>query len=63
MDHRLKIKESKKIEKYFDLARGQKLWNMRVTVILVVVSALGTIPNGLEIRLMEESGPSRPQHC
>ena len=30
---------------HLDLARGQKkLWNMRLTVILVVVSALGMAP-------------------
>ena len=32
-DHRMKMKESKKIGKYFDLARElKKLWNMKATV-------------------------------
>ena len=49
-DHRVKIKENKKIEKYLDFAGEpkQKLWTMQVTVISVVVSALGTVPKGLE---------------
>ena len=37
-------KESKKIDKYLDLARElKKLWNMKVTMILVVIRALGTV--------------------
>ena len=43
-DHRVKIKENKKRNKYFDLARERrKISNMRVTVI----GALGTVPKGL----------------
>ena len=50
---RVKIKQSKKINKYLVLARQQKkkLWNMRVTVISSVFGALGTVPNDLEKRL------------
>ena len=33
-DHRVKTKESKKIDKYLDL---EKLWNMKVTVISIVI--------------------------
>ena len=48
----VKIKEIKKVDKYFDLAGELKqkktLWNMRVTVIPIVVGALGTILKGLE---------------
>ena len=52
VDHRLKIKESKKIDKYLDLARELKvLQNMNVMMISVVVGAFGTVPNGLEKRL------------
>ena len=48
MDHRIKIKESKRINKYLDLARELKmLWNMKVTVIPVVVGALGIVPKAL----------------
>ena len=43
-DHRVKLKESKKKDKYLDLARElKKLWNMKVTIILIVISALGTV--------------------
>ena len=48
-DHRVKIKESEKEDKYLDLAREQrKLWNMRVTVITIVNDALELVPKGLE---------------
>ena len=39
-DYGEKFKESKNIDKYLDLAQ-EKLWNMRVTVIPIVVGALG----------------------
>ena len=49
VDHRVKIKERVKVEKYLDLARElKKLWNLRVTVMLIVVSAHGTVFEGLE---------------
>ncbi len=44
-DHRVKIKENEKRNKYLDLANGlKKLWNMKVTVIPIIIGALGTIP-------------------
>ena len=47
-DHRIKLKESEKKNKYLDLARElKKLWNMKVMVIPIVIGALGTIPKGL----------------
>ena len=47
-------KESKKTNKYLDLAwELWKLWNIKVIVIPVVVGALGTVLNGLERRLEE----------
>ena len=47
-DHRLKLKESKKRDKYLDPARElKKLWNMKVTVIPVVIGVFGTITKGL----------------
>ena len=56
-DHRLKLKESEKRNKYLDLARElkkkQKLCNMKMTVILVVAGELGTIPKGL-VRGLED---------
>ena len=43
-DNWIKIKESEKRDKYQDLARGLKnLWNMKVTVILIVIGTLGII--------------------
>ena len=46
-DNGVKIKETK--NKYLDLARElRKLWNMKVTVILVVTGALRTVFKDLE---------------
>ena len=48
MDHRINLKESEKKEKYLDLAREwKKLWNMKVTIVPIVIGALGTITKGL----------------
>ena len=48
-DLKAKIKESESRHKYWDLTREQrKLWNMSVTVIQIVIGALGTVPEGLE---------------
>ena len=52
MDHRVKIKESKKRHKYLDLARKlRKLWNIRVMVILIVFGTLGKILKDLKRRM------------
>ena len=46
-DH--KMKESKKIYKFLDLARElKKVLNQKVTVILIVVCTLGMIPKDLK---------------
>ena len=38
VDHRVKLKENKKKDKYLYLVRElEKLWNMKVTVILTVI--------------------------
>ena len=48
VDHKVKIKENKNRNKYSNLDREQKkLWNSKVTVIPIVIGALGTIPKGL----------------
>ena len=48
MDHRINLKESEKKDKYLDLARElKKLWNMKVTIVPIVIGALGTITNRL----------------
>ena len=43
--HRIKLKEYEKRDKYFDLARElkKKLWNMKVTIIPIVIGAFGTV--------------------
>ena len=46
--HKIKQKESEKKDKYLDLARElKKLWNMKVTIVPIVIGALGTITKGL----------------
>ena len=43
-DHRINLKESEKKDKYLDLARElKKLWNMKVTIMPIVIGALGTV--------------------
>ena len=47
-DHRINLKESEKKDKYLDLARElKKLWNMRVTIVPIVIGVLGTITKWL----------------
>ena len=47
-DHRVKLKENEKKDKYLDLVRElKKLWNRKVTIIPVVIDALGTVTKGL----------------
>ena len=47
-DHRVKLKECEKKDKYLDLARElKKLWNMQVTIIPIVIGAFGTVTKGL----------------
>ena len=45
-DHTVKMKKNEKIDKYLDLAielkKFKKLWNMKMTVVLIVDNALGT---------------------
>ena len=47
-DHRVKLKECEKKDKYLDLARElKKLWNMKVTIIPIIIGAFGTVTKGL----------------
>ena len=47
-DHRINLKECETKDKYLDLARElKKLWNMKVTIVPIVIGALGTITKGL----------------
>ena len=51
-DHRIKLKECEKKDKYPDLARElKKLWNMKVTIIPIMIGAFGTVTKGLLKRL------------
>ena len=46
--HRINLKESKKKDKYLDLARElKKLLNMKITIVPIVIAVLGTITKGL----------------
>ena len=48
VDHRVKLKECEKRDKYLHFARElKKLWNMKVTIIPTVTGALGTVTKGL----------------
>ena len=51
-DHRIKLKENEKTDKYRDLARVlKKMWSMKVTFISNVIGAFGTVTKGLIKRL------------
>ena len=53
-DHRINLKECEKKDKYLDLARElKKLWNMKVTIVPIVIGAFGTITKGLLKRLKD----------
>ena len=47
-DHRIKLKECEKKDKYLDLAReSKKLWNMKMSIVPIVIGAFGTVTEGL----------------
>ena len=49
-DHRIHLKECEKKDKYLDLARElkkNKLWNIKVTIVPIVIGAFGIISKGL----------------
>ena len=51
---RIEKKEKDKIEKYQDLGRElQKIWNVKVKIILLVVASLGAIPKQFGNRLKQ----------
>ena len=55
-DHKIHLKESEKEHKYLDLARElKKMWKMKVTIVPIVIGALGTITNGLLKEDLEET--------
>ena len=47
-DHRINMKECEEEDKYLDLARElKKLWNIKVTIVPIVIGAFGTLSKGL----------------
>ena len=49
-DHRIKLKECEKKDRYLDLAKElkkKKLWNMKVTIIPIRIGAFGLVTKGL----------------
>ena len=45
---RINLKECEKRDKYLNLARElKKVWNMKVTIIPIVIGAFGTVTKGL----------------
>ena len=53
-DSRIEEKEKDKIEKYQDLGRElQKIWNVKVKIIPLVVDSLGAIPKQFGNRLKQ----------
>ena len=47
-DHRIKLQECEKKDKYLDIARElKKLWKIQVTIIPIVIGAFGTVTKGL----------------
>ena len=59
-DSSIEEKEKEMIEKYQDLRRElQKIWNMRVKIILLAVDSLGAIPKQFGNRLKDTGITSR----
>ena len=65
-----KIKENENINKYLNFFQRtkNKLWNMRVTEIPIIIGALGMVSKGLKKdrrnrKSEEKSRPSRLQQC
>ena len=51
-DHTIKLKGSEKKDKHLYLARElKKLWNMKVTMLPIIIGALGTVTEGLVQKL------------
>ena len=67
-DHRIKLKETEKKDKYLDHAREmKKLWNMKGTIIPIVIGAFGTVTIGLlkgleDLEIRGRGRPSKLQH-
>ena len=58
-DPRIKLTQREKKDKYLDLAKKlKKLWNMKMTVIPIMIGAFGTVSKGLleELEVLEVGG-------
>ena len=68
-DHGIKLKECEKRDKYLDLAREtKKPWNMKVTILPIVIGALGADTKGLiqgleDLKVTGGWRLSKLQHC
>ena len=66
-DSRIEEKEKDKIEKYQDLGRElQKIWNVKVNIIPLVVGSLGAIPKQFCNRLKQigiTAGTAQVEKC
>ena len=67
-DNRVKLKRSEKRDKYLDLARElKKLWNMKVTMIPIVIDALVNRHQRISIRTgglaNNRTSGDRPNYC
>ena len=61
INHRVKVKEEKRLNKYPEVSRVlKKLWNMKLTVISNIDGALGIILKCWE-KSIAEMEPPRPQ--
>ena len=48
-DHRIQISQHRKIENYQDLKRElQKMWNLKTSIVPIVIGLIGIIPKSLE---------------
>ena len=53
-DHQIEISQQRKIENHEDLKQKlQKLWNLKTSIVPIVIVTLGTIPKSLEKHLNE----------
>ena len=60
------LKKSEKKDKYLDLTREiKKMWNMKVTIVPIVIGVLGTVTKGLlkGLELADGWRLSKRQHC
>ena len=63
-DHWIKLKEREKKNEYPDLARElKKLWNMKVTIIPIVIGAFVTVTKGLLKGLEDLEAGERVETC